>query len=124
MRWIRLAAILALATAPAPAVVAAQETGRVSGTVVDDAGEPVYGASVSSVEARRGTLTDDDGRYTLELPAGRHTIEVTMLGYAARSSTVTVTAGGEADLDFSLARDVLALQEIVVTGTRTARRQQ
>lgn len=104
--------------------VSAQEQGQITGRVVDEAGQPLSSARVSSVETGVGTLTRGDGTYVLDVDAGEHTIQVGMLGYASQTGSVSVAAGQEATLDFTLARDALALQEIVVTGTRTARPQQ
>lgn len=104
--------------------LSAQEQSQITGRVVDETGQPLSAAAVSSAATRVGTLTRADGTYVLEVEPGEHTIQVTMLGYATQSASATVAAGQEVTLDFTLARDALALQEIVVTGTRTARPQQ
>lgn len=104
--------------------LSAQEQARITGRVVNQAGEPLNGATVSSVETREGTIVSADGTYVLEVEPGEHTIRVGMIGYAAQTETVTVSVGEEATLDFTVVRDVLALNEVVVTGTRTARTQQ
>lgn len=104
--------------------LSAQQQGTITGRVIDDAGQPLGSAEVATVETRQGTLTRADGTYLLEVEPGEHTVQVGTLGYAAQTASVTVTAGQEATLDFTLERDALALRGIVVTGTRTARRQQ
>ena len=55
--------------APAPQVVA-QATSIVTGTVTDEKGEPIIGASVSEIGTTRGTVTDIDGKYSLKVGPG------------------------------------------------------
>src|SRR6185295_3169040 len=53
----------------------------VSGTVLDPAGKPVEYATVSIAALKKGAATDDQGRFTFDLPAGRWILEVAQLGY-------------------------------------------
>ena len=102
---------------------AAQETaqtGTVNGRVVDERGTGISSAQVFI--DRLATQTGTSGGYSLtRVPAGTHTLRVRMLGYRPDSATVTVEAGGTATQDFTLGRDPLQLQEMVVTGTQTPR---
>ena len=101
---------------------AAAQTGTVTGRVLDERGAGISGAQVFLVRPAIGTQTGADGGYSLtRVPAGTHTLRVRMLGYRPDSATVTVEAGGTATQDFTLARDPLQLQEMVVTGTQTPR---
>ena len=62
----------------------------VKGTVVDDKGEPIIGASVMVAgEKGKGTVTDLDGNYTLQMPANGKVI-VSYIGYISQ----TVKPGG------------------------------
>ena len=54
--------------------------GSVSGTVVDENGEPVIGASVLVKGAKTGVVTDIDGKFSLPNSAGK-TIVVSYIGY-------------------------------------------
>ncbi|MDR2040930.1 MAG: SusC/RagA family TonB-linked outer membrane protein [Tannerella sp.] len=87
----------------------AQSSGRITGTVVDQAGEPVVGANVV-VKGRSatGTVTDAEGRFTLQVAAGVE-LEISFLGY--RTQTVKAAAG----LTVTLEEDAQALDEVVVT---------
>ena len=116
-----LTAVLALAVA-VPAT--AQQAGRLQGTIVDrETQQPLSGAQVSVEGHGIGTLTNVEGRYLLmNVPAGSHTIRVTLLGYEGQTQQVTVPAGGSATADFSLGETAIALEEIVVTGTAAATR--
>jgi len=102
---------------------AAQETaqtGTVNGRVVDERGTGISSAQVFI--DRLATQTGTSGGYSLtRVPAGTHTLRVRMLGYRPDSASVTVEAGGTATQDFTLGRDPLQLQEMVVTGTQTPR---
>ena len=78
----------------------------VTGTVVDDAGEPVIGASVRVVGTKMGTVTDFDGNYKLEVPKGGKVV-VTYLGYKDKE-----TKGGLLKME----TDSNDLEEVVVVG--------
>jgi iron complex outermembrane receptor protein len=109
----------------APALVstaAAQDVGTVSGRVVDERGVGISGAQVFLVQPAISTATGTDGNYALQrVPAGTQTVHVRMLGFSPDSASVTVVAGGTVPQDFSLGRDPLQLQEMVVTGTQSPR---
>ncbi len=87
----------------------AQQT--VSGTITDDAGIPVIGATVQVAGTSIGTITDLDGRYELTVPDGSTELQVSYIGYDGRKIPLT----GASTYDLTLAEGV-ALDEIVVTG--------
>jgi TonB-dependent SusC/RagA subfamily outer membrane receptor len=88
-------------------------TGRVT---IEGSGEPLVAASVSVVGTSLGTYTDDQGRYSLNVPNGPVTLRVRRIGYALK--TIAVPAGST-EADIGLSRDVLQLETQVVTGTAT-----
>jgi iron complex outermembrane receptor protein len=111
-----------LALAPAAAAQDAAQTGTVTGRVTDERGAGISGAQVFLVRPAFGTQTGSGGNYRLTgVPAGTHSVGVRMLGFRPDSASVTVDAGGTVSQDFSLSRDPLQLQEMVVTGTQTPR---
>ncbi|CAN5790367.1 TonB-dependent receptor [soil metagenome] len=121
-----LAALVLLLSLLAPVTSAAAQdaaqTGTVSGRVVDERGSGIAGAQVFLVRPAIGTQTGTNGIYSLpRVPAGSHTLRVRMLGYRPDSTSVTVEAGGQVTQDFTLSRDPLQLQEMVVTGTQAPR---
>lgn len=118
-----LAAFLAL-TIVGPALQAQQtaQTGTISGRVVDENGAPVSGAQVAVARTTVAAQTQDDGNYVLaDVPTGTQLLRVRMLGFRPDSASVSVTEGGTATQDFTLRRNPLQLQTMVVTGTQTPR---
>lgn len=91
----------------------------VSGTVTDNAGLPVIGASVIDTKDRaNGTLTDIDGRFQIDLTPGAG-LEIAFLGY----ETVTlVPADGQTTINVVLEDDAEFLSESVVIGYGTVRK--
>jgi TonB-dependent SusC/RagA subfamily outer membrane receptor len=100
----------------------AQQTGTVSGTVVDAATmQPLNGAQVVVGETGRGALTDARGRFLVAgVPAGTHAVRVSNLGYRSSTRQLSVGAGETAAANFSLEISAVALDEVVVTGTAGA----
>src|SRR6266550_2379692 len=94
------------------------QTRRVSGRItVEGSGEAIVAASVNVVGTAVGTYTDDQGRFSLNVPDGPATLRVRRIGYTQK--TIAVPAGAT-DASVSLSRDVLQLETQVVTGTATS----
>lgn len=96
-------------TAKAAATVAQDDGKTVGGTVLDENGEPVIGATVSVKGTNLVTVTDIDGRFELKVSNGS-ILSVSYLGY----TTAEVPATGE-NLTISLKPDERQLAEVVVT---------
>lgn len=96
-------------TAKAAATVAQDDGKTVGGTVLDENGEPVIGATVTVKGTNLVTVTDIDGRFELKVPNGS-ILSVSYLGY----TTAEVPATGE-NLTISLKPDERQLAEVVVT---------
>jgi len=88
----------------------AQAQRVVSGTVTDNSGEPLIGASVLVVGTTVGTVTDFNGAYTLTVPAGSNQIQFSYTGY----EPVVVNLGASNTVDASLAEGIV-LETAVVT---------
>lgn len=98
-------------------VSAFAQTRRVTGRVtVEGSGEPLVAASINVVGTSLGTYTDDQGRYSLNVPEGAATLRVRRIGYVQK--TLAVPAGAT-EFNVALARDVLQLETQVITGTAT-----
>ncbi len=85
------------------------QSGKVTGVVVDEFGEPVIGASVMLKGQKVGAVTDIDGRFTLQGAAGK-TIQITYVGYDKRE---VKAADG---MQVELAPSAQQIGEVVVTG--------
>jgi outer membrane receptor protein involved in Fe transport len=94
-------------------------TGTITGVVSDvESLGPVSAAQVHLPQLRIGALTQANGRYLLvNVPAGRHRLMAERIGYGTETREITVTAGQATEVNFAMAQDALALDEIVVTGT-------
>jgi outer membrane receptor protein involved in Fe transport len=90
--------------------------------VVDDRGLGLAGAEVRVAGTSIATQTRSNGDYLLpQVPAGTQTLQGRLLGYRPQDVSVTITAGQQTSQDFTLRRDPLQLQTMVVTGTQTPR---
>jgi len=109
-------AVLIVFTVFAALSLMAGPNGTIKGTVTDQAtGDPVMGASVTIVNTTLGTTTAPDGKFTLtNIPAGRHTIKVTALGYVTVNiADVEVTAGKTTEQNIVLTRAVTDLDKTI-----------
>ena len=105
-------------------LAAQTQTGTIIGRVADAATtEALVGAGVVIEGMRREATTGADGSFTLtDVPTGTHRVMVRYIGYAQGVQEVTVTAGQTARVDFSLQRQALVMDEVVVTGYGSQRR--
>ena len=112
-----LAAVL-LAALP----ISAQQ-GTIQGTVTDgEDATPLPNANLNLVGTVRGTVTSDDGTFSLAVPPGSYTLQATFIGYQSAKQSVEVAVGETATIDFSLNASAVALgEEFVVVGSRTVR---
>ncbi len=83
---------------------------KVTGTVTDENGDPVIGATVREKGSQNGTATDLDGNFTLNAPSGS-TLVVSYIGYKAQE----VVAKGGTPLTISLQPESQQIEEVVVT---------
>jgi TonB-linked SusC/RagA family outer membrane protein len=103
----------------------AQSGTTITGTVTNEQGAPLPGATVLIQGTTIGAHTDDAGRYTIVVPSDRAngqtaTLVARVIGYAARTVPVTLAAGGSVSQNFSLVVNPLNLDVVVVTGAGTS----
>ena len=94
------------------AVGAFAQSKTVSGTVLDKTGESVIGASVVVKGTTNGTITDFDGKFTLQNVPDNGTIQVSFVGY----KTVDIQVKGQSTVKIILEEDTETLDEVVVVG--------
>ena len=93
-----------------PSSQSTQQAKKITGKVVDAAGEPIIGASVLVKGSGTGAVTDIDGRFSVEAPVGS-TLEVSFIGY----KSVTIKVTNATAYNVTLQDDSQALDEVVVT---------
>lgn len=97
--------------------VAQQGTYHLTGTIVDGNGEPVIGANVVEKGTTNGTVTDIDGKFSLEV-RNNAVLTVSFIGYIPKE----VMLKGEKDLKVILMEDTQTLDEVVVVGYGTQKK--
>ena len=95
-----------------------QQNKKVSGVVFDTNGDPAIGANVIVKGTTNGTITDMDGKYTLEVPANA-ILQISYIGY----NTQEIPVGNKTTINVNLKEDTQAIDEVVVVayGTQKAR---
>ena len=94
---------------PEISVNISQQKKQVTGTVVDELG-PVAGAAVSIKGSSEGTITDMDGKFTLNVNEGS-ILSISFIGYVTQEIKYT----GQTSLNIKLVEDTQKLDEVVVT---------
>ncbi|MFT4568641.1 MAG: hypothetical protein ACI9FN_003610 [Saprospiraceae bacterium] len=86
----------------------------IKGFVTNDASEEaLIGVTILVKETGVGTITDEIGRYDLNLPTGEHTLVINMIGYVEK--TVKVKVYGSDFLDLKIAQEAIRLGEVVIS---------
>lgn len=101
------------------------QKGSVHGTVrVDNKKQAFASISVSS-DPTNGFITDSKGYFHIDnIPFGTHTITTSFVGYKQVSKTIVLNENNqELELNFNLEENINSLDEIVITGTKTNKRQ-
>ena len=83
----------------------------ITGIVTDQTGESIIGANVIEKGTSNGTITDIDGRFTLEV-SEKSIIQVSFIGYTSRE----VAVGKQTNITIKLQEDSQTLSEVVVVG--------
>lgn len=100
------------------------QTGTITGTVLSDrSNTPVPFANVQITNSNFGTSADANGRFTLNnIPEGEWSMKVSSIGYTMYNTELRMVSDSVITLKIILEETDLYLNEIVVTGTRTAKR--
>lgn len=93
-----------------------QQDGKIMG-VVSDAFGPIAGANVVVKGTTNGTITDMDGRFSLDAPKGAK-LQISYIGYITKELTVDT----KTDYVIELVEDSQALEEVVVVGYGTEKK--
>src|SRR5690606_29562775 len=100
------------------AVSYAQDSRTVSGTVIDDTGQPAVFISVQLQGTSNQTQTDERGVFAITVPAGAQTLVFSGVGYETLNRAV---AAGETNIQVRVTQNVEELSEVVVTALNIPR---
>lgn len=90
----------------------------ISGKVVGEDGEGLPGATILAEGTSSGTVTDMDGKYSLEIPANSSTLVISYIGY----ETQNISIDGRSVIDIAMKIDAETLGEVIVVGYGTQRK--
>ena len=100
------------------AMVAFAQKRTISGTVTDENGDPLTGASVMVKGTTIGTITTNKGNFTLNVSEGSRILVISFQGFVSQE----IAIGNRSSLEVSLKTDDRNLEEVVVTGYQTVRK--
>lgn len=108
--------LFALLLLSASATLYAQKSATaVSGTVTDKSGAPLAGVTVLVKGTSLGTVTQSDGRYEINVPAGAEALQFSFLGMDPQETII----GSKTTVDAVLGANALGIDEVVVVGYGT-----
>jgi iron complex outermembrane receptor protein len=87
-----------------------------SGKVVNENNDSLPGATVLVKESKKGTSTDFDGQFSLSLPKGKYTIQVSFVGYKSISKEISLVKNDA--MEFVLLPNSTVLDEVLVSAVR------
>ena len=91
-------------------VIITTKEGRViSGRVVDTEGKPIIGVAVLSPKTHNGVVTDMDGRFQMNLPAGEAFLTFTMIDYPSKTVQVDNSDLGDIVMDKNATQDAVVI---------------
>src|SRR5215471_16353668 len=101
-------------------IARAGTTGKLTGVVKNDKGQPVAGANVRIEGLRIGALSDDEGRFLIiGLPAGEYSVRVNMMGFTGYlAEKVTITPDFTTELNVQLKTEAVEMAEVKVEAER------
>ncbi|MBR5193454.1 MAG: carboxypeptidase-like regulatory domain-containing protein [Bacteroidaceae bacterium] len=89
---------------------------RVKGTVVDEEGLPIVGATVMATPSKVGTITDMDGKFDLSTKSGDKSLNVSFIGYATEVVKIAPT------VKVVLKSDATEMDEVIVVAYGSAKK--
>src|SRR5690554_4825186 len=99
--------------------LSAQSQRQITGRVMDQNGELLIGVNVLEVGTLNGAVTDINGTYTITITSANPSLKFTYVGFLEE----TVRVGSSGILDVSMQEDVEALEEVVVIGYGTQKKE-
>lgn len=109
--------VLSLITVLSFCSLALAQNKQVTGTVTDEKGDPIIGATVVAEGTSAGTTTGSDGQFTLTVPANA-TLSISFIGY----ETQKVNVAGKTNIDVTLGEEATGIEDVVVIGYGTGKK--
>ncbi|MFW5751708.1 MAG: SusC/RagA family TonB-linked outer membrane protein [bacterium] len=102
-----------------------QESGRITGTVLDGyENTTLPGATIVISETQKGTASDAEGRFELtDVPPGTLNLKISFVGYLSEEITIELSEGETKNINVELIPDLMTMDEVVVVGYGTQRKQ-
>ena len=97
---------------------AVQQNRAVTGVVKDATGEPMIGVTIRVKGTGNGTVTDIDGKYTLNVSGNNAILVFSFVGYQSQE----ISVGGRSSIDVVLKEDSEMIDEVVVVGFGTQKK--
>lgn len=91
---------------------------NVTGTVLDELNEGLPGASVSVKGTNQGTVTDLDGKFSINVPNSKSVLIVSFIGY----ETKEITVGSQRNIQIKMKDDSKLIDEVVIVGFGTQKK--
>ena len=91
-----------------------QKNRKITGTITDPMGSPIIGANIIVKGSTQGTITDLDGKYSIEV-GGNSILQISYIGY----NTLEIPVTNQTKLNIKLQEDTQKLDEVVVVGYGT-----
>ena len=91
---------------------------KITGTVIDESGNPMPGVNVQVEGSNIGVISDLNGKYSIDVPNRNAVLIFSFIGYTSQK----VTPEGRTVVDLSMVPDTRALEEVVVIGYGTQKK--
>lgn len=91
--------------------IVTQQRKKITGTVIDERGDPIIGANVVEKGTTNGTVTDLDGKFALNNVNENGSLDISYIGYVSQ----TISIKGKEYLTINLIEDSQKINEVVVT---------
>lgn len=91
----------------------AKKKSKLKGQIIDDEKQPVIGANIFIKELNTGTVTDVNGKYSIEIPNGNYTLIISYVGFKDKEKQINVS--DDVTFNFNIESDSQQLGEVIVT---------
>ncbi len=102
-------------------VMVCNAQGRVTGMVMDQNSNPIPETSIQILELQnKGTVSDFDGKFNLEIPSGSYTLQASFVGFKKYIKKIVVSNSKTTSLTIVLQEDIKELSDVIVKAKSNA----